>query len=201
MAVREIDTSIEDLLEGRGELSRYMWMAKLAWTEPGTSQLTENQVLAPEVEAWKITGRIRDLAVMLDKKEYEDKALKTLLIQCIQELFPLIFAHSREIQMGLKYADFEVQQWVDAYKNLGELDTIKENLRDNITAKDMELLRAIIARMRLINTYLWVFSPEESQQLLPAVKDPFLRTIFQEINNLCSRARWSRGIPANARPW
>ena len=200
--VMEIDTSIKNLLQGRGEQSRYMWMAKLAWTEPGTITLTENQVVAPKVEARKITERIRDLAVMLDKKEYEDKALKTLLIQCIQELFPLIFAHSREIQMGLNYADSGVKEWVDMYRRgWGELDTIKENLRNNITKMDMELLRAIIARMEYFVQYNWVFSPEELRQLFPDVEDSFLRTIFQEISDLCLKTHWSRGISALAMPW
>ena len=198
--VREIDEKIKNLLHGRDEQSRNMWMLKLAWTEPGIIELTENQVLAPEVEIWKIAERILDLDAMIGEAAY--RKLKALLIECIPELFSLIFAHSRKIQLRLNYADSGVKEWVDMYRRgWDKLEEVKGNLRNNITKMDMELLRSIIARMECFKAYNLLLSLEESQQLLPAVEDLFLRKIFQEISDLCLKTHWSRGISALAMPW
>ena len=195
--VREIDEKIKNLLQGRDEQSRDMWMVKLAQTQPQAQELTEYQVYKPIIEAQKIT----EMTASLEDTTLPSWLTKVKMADFIRQCFLLIFAHSRDTQMGLNYADSGVKESVDRDRAWGALDEIMVKLRDNITAIDMELLRAIIARMRLINTYLWVFSPEESRQLLPDVEDPFLRTIFQGISDLCLSTRWSRGISALAMPW
>lgn len=172
-----------------------MWMVKLASTEPKAQKLNEWQVNFPDVEAIKTQSMIEDLNAMVSEAEY--RKLKTLLVIFIPQLFPIIFEHSRAIQLGLNYEDSKVQSWVDKYREGWELNKVRENLRGNITEIDREILREIIARMELFYHYSWVISPEQSWQLLPYIDDEgeeYMRIIFQAISNLCFQVRRSKGI-------
>ncbi len=186
--IQAIDIRIENLLNWRGEQSQNMWKVKLALSEPGTQQLTQEQVYDPQIEAAKIRAMTECLNWMDDKSE--STKVKKFLPWFISVSFPLIFAHSRDIQWALNYGDQYVRKWVDEYKEIWELSKIQLNLRKNIHAIDESIISDVIERMKLFLKYNWVLSPEQSSQLLPEVGSEFLRSVFQAINNLCLKVRW-----------
>ncbi len=194
-----LNTQIKNLLNWRAQQSQYIWNVKFALSEPGTLQLTAEQVHAPDVEAAKIRAMTGALDVMIGEAEY--RQLRILLQEFIPHFFSRIFEHSKSIQLGLDYSDPAVLSWIEEYREWWELETVQQNLRDNIGEIDKGLLRDIIARMKLFAQYRLFFSDIESRQLLPEVDGEFMQSVFQEINNLCLKVRWSKGISASASTW
>ncbi len=186
--IRALDIQIQNSLGWRDMMSQNMWMVKLAWSASGTLQLTEEQVYAPDVEAAKLQAMTEALDEMIDEAEYTK--LRILLQEFIPQFFSRIFEHSRSIQLGLDYSDPAVQSWVEEYREWWNLEKGTQKLRNDITRIDKNILRAIIARMESFYHYNWALSPEQSCQLLPEVRSEFMQSVFQEINNLCLKARW-----------